>query len=1059
MKRFSFDIGTNSIGWAVMEPNEDDSKVKILDIGVRIFSDGREPGRAGQPGEPLNQTRRQKRAMRRILERRKRRKQAMYRFLSINGYVPLEAAAHAEWVKMDPYRLRAEALQRPLNSLEMGRILMQLSTRRGFKSNRKTDAKKEVSEFKEKINALGQILGEKTLGQYLWEKKQTIDAKFKDSHIEYPKTIKERLRFRPGTQHYPNRLMYEYEFKKIADFQKTYHPDLDFNKAYRIIFFQRPLRRPDRGSCTFFPDECRAYLSQPSAQLFKALQDINNLRYMTQKDHELTIDQKRIIFAALSTRGKLEFNKIRTLLDLPSDAIFNLEKGTKDRIEGFSTDIEFSKFIHNWPEFSLEERDSLVEIFIIEDNDDIIIEKFKQAGVSEEGIKNALKKIDLKVGVGSLSAKFMRECSSIMVNQWIRYDQATEAMGFKHSDPSAVQFQENLPYYGSVLSYTTVAPKRKSATEDITNLSDEEIYGKISNPTVHIALNQLRKLCNALIDRFGKPDEISVEIASELKLGKQRITRLIQEQRKNRNENERISNEISSIMGNEQNLKIAGMDIQKYRLWEELSENAAVRLCIYCGKPISAHQLFNGDAEIEHILPFSRTLKNARNNLTVAHKWCNALKANRTPFEAFGNNPQNYCWQEIEERVNDVYKHNFAKRAAFLNKDLETSLAQDSQFLESQITDTAFIAKAARDYLACIIPRNKIVVTPGRLTALLRAKWGLNSMLSASGNEKNRSDHRHHAIDAIVIGLSTRKTLQRFATANALGNAEKILPPPFPIDRNWIERRLKSMLVSYKPDHSTGGQLFDETAYGFNIKSLENGVIKEFFVRKTLASLTWNIIDNKDITNAMVQNEIDQYLNDRNLNSKNSDNRKLSQTLSEFSQQSGIQSVRIRAKNAEGYKLLFAGANGRQGHKAYQKSDIFCVDIWRLPKKVKGGYEFRGTFTSRADAQAQKGLILKNRPHSAAKWLMRLHKNDIIAMQFDDRNVFARIAGFSSTNNRLDIRPIYASQDISQWITSTNRGFLDPFWKPINATQNHVSIDSLFHTSLCKYIRHVNRGS
>ncbi|MEN6490666.1 MAG: type II CRISPR RNA-guided endonuclease Cas9, partial [Rectinema sp.] len=172
MKRFSFDIGTNSIGWAVMEPNEDDSQVKILDIGVRIFNDGREPGRSGQPGDPLNQTRRQKRALRRILERRKRRKQAMYRFLKAVGYAPENAQTHAEWVKLDPYKLRAEALERPLKPLEFGRVLMQLSARRGFKSNRKTNAKKETSEFKDKINSLEQLLDGKTLGQFLWERKR-----------------------------------------------------------------------------------------------------------------------------------------------------------------------------------------------------------------------------------------------------------------------------------------------------------------------------------------------------------------------------------------------------------------------------------------------------------------------------------------------------------------------------------------------------------------------------------------------------------------------------------------------------------------------------------------------------------------------------------------------------------------------------------------------------------------------------------------------------------------------------------------------------------------------
>jgi hypothetical protein len=67
--------------------------------------------------------------------------------------------------------------------------------------------------------------------------------------------------------------------------------------------------------------------------------------------------------------------------------------------------------------------------------------------------------------------------------------------------------------------------------------------------------------------------------------------------------------------------------------------------------------------------------------------------------------------------------------------------------------------------------------------------------LSAREDEKNRAEHRHHAIDALVIGLTTRSILKRFATANARGFSDRILPPPFPVDRAWLERNCKNMLI------------------------------------------------------------------------------------------------------------------------------------------------------------------------------------------------------------------------------------------------------------------------
>ena len=208
--------------------------------------------------------------------------------------------------------------------------MMNLSTRRGFKSNRKTDAKsKDVSIYKDKIKAFAIELGDKTLGQYLYEKRQTD-----------PNAL---IRFRPGTQFYPDRSMYEKEFQAIRDKQSIYHPAFDWDRAYRIIFFQRPIRRPQRGNCTFYPDEARAFFVQPSTQLFKALQDINNLSYLTDREHMLEPSQKETILEAIRVKKKLSFSQIRNMLNLPNDAVFNLEKGTKDVLEGLATDIEFSK--------------------------------------------------------------------------------------------------------------------------------------------------------------------------------------------------------------------------------------------------------------------------------------------------------------------------------------------------------------------------------------------------------------------------------------------------------------------------------------------------------------------------------------------------------------------------------------------------------------------------------------------------------------------------------------------------------------------------------------------
>jgi hypothetical protein len=264
------------------------------------------------------------------------------------------------------------------------------------------------------------------------------------------------------------------------------------------------------------------------------------------------------------------------------------------------------------------------------------------------------------------------------------------------------------------------------------------------------------------------------------------------------------------------------------------------------------------------------------------------------------------------------------------------------------------------------------------------------------------------------------------------------------------------MLISFKPDHGLGGALFDETAYGFICDpAASEAKPHEFFVRKQLSSLTWNVIKKKDILSSTTQGIIEEFLAQKGLTPDNSDDKKLSLVLQELSSKTGIKAVKIRAKNAEGYTLLMPAKNGRKGHKAYPQGDMLFVDIWRIPEK-KGGYAFKGIYVSRAQAHAKGGIIQTERPHPAARCIMRLFKNDILALQFPDRTVYCRVAGFSSTNDRIDLRPIHATSDIRTWIEQTNERFRDPFWRPINAVQNHVSLNSIVKNNKDLLLKHVN---
>lgn len=128
------------------------------------------------------------------------------------------------------------------------------------------------------------------------------------------------------------------------------------------------------------------------------------------------------------------------------------------------------------------------------------------------------------------------------------------------------------------------------------------------------------------------------------------------------------------------------------------------------------------------------------------------------------------------------------------------------------------MSRVAREYLSLICPQGTRVI-PGQMTAKLRGKFGLNDMLGLRG-EKNRNDHRHHAVDACVIGVTDQGLLQRFAQASASARERALdrlvddMPLPWASYREHVARAVARIWVSHRPDHGFEGSMFKETAHG-----------------------------------------------------------------------------------------------------------------------------------------------------------------------------------------------------------------------------------------------------
>jgi CRISPR-associated endonuclease Csn1 len=306
-----------------------------------------------------------------------------------------------------------------------------------------------------------------------------------------------------------------------------------------------------------------------------------------------------------------------------------------------------------------------------------------------------------------------------------------------------------------------------------------------------------------------------VELARDLKQSQEQRQEEQKHQAENQRRNERMRSDIAELL-NTSAERIKPTDLQKMILWEELSFNVADRRCPYSGVQISAQMLFSDQVEIEHILPFSQTLDDSLNNKTVATRQANRIKGNRTPAQAAADfQAQGWSSTGILQRASLMPK---GKRYRFAQDGLAQWLREDKSFLARALNDTRHLSRVAREYLSLICPQGTRVI-PGRMTAMLRAKFGLNDILGLGG-EKNRNDHRHHAVDACVIAVTDQGLLERFAKASAsarerqLNKLVETMPLPWDSYRDHVQRAIGNIWVSHKPDHGHEGAMHNDTAYG-----------------------------------------------------------------------------------------------------------------------------------------------------------------------------------------------------------------------------------------------------
>ena len=623
------DIGIASIGFAVV----DLAAETILKSNSYIFERAENP----KTGASLALPRRTARGQRRVINRRAKRKKAIRRLLRAHHFNNVDAIDApltqtrgefypdqfaADALKQDKnatisvWDFRKDALERRLTEAEFARVLFTMAKRRGYQSNRKgaeandVEGKKALSAAKNLQEAMARS-GHVTIGAYL----ATKDKK------------------RNGDGNYENfveRNLLRHEIKKIFESQRAFGfekatPELE-EQFLDIAFFQRPLQSSAHliGFCSLEPEERRAPKFSYTAELFVLWSKLNNLRVKSQNGEErpLTQAEKETLSAKAHTLKSLSYVQIRKQFELTDQERFNISyrkvKEADNSWEAIRDTAEKKDFISlsgyhamkdalaipsemDWRAWFNANRQTVDEIAhllsTLEDATQIESE-LNKFSLSRAQIENLSKITHFNKAV-DLSLKALRAIEPYML-QGLTYDKACLAAGYDHSQ-KANKGLDTLPPFDD-----------------------------IRNPVVNRALAQARKIINAVIREYGKPETIIIELARDVGKNFQDRAAIEKEQKKNeerRNDAKRHIAECFEIKPE----NVSGDDILRYRLWKEQGG-----LCPYSEVYITPDMLRDPLAtQIDHIIPYSRSWNDSYMNKILCLTSENQSKGNETPREYF----------------------------------------------------------------------------------------------------------------------------------------------------------------------------------------------------------------------------------------------------------------------------------------------------------------------------------------------------------------------------------------------------------------------------------------
>jgi CRISPR-associated endonuclease Csn1 len=750
----------------------------------------------------------------------KNRTQTSQHFTKILSIELAENKGTREETKLQHYKWRKDALSQKLDLKEIAFIIAEINNQ----INQSSGYLGAISDLSKEL-----YFNQETVGQYQYKQLQ------KNAHNK----LKNQVFYRQD---------YLDEFEKIWETQKKYHPELTDKLKTDVrditIFYQRKLKSQKHliSHCEFEKGHKAIPKSSPLFQEFRIWQNLNNIVVKNETTKEPFLlseelkkqianelhfkdsmtDLQLMAFCGLKKGScsvnfkKLEGNRTNSALYKAFESILIMEgydeldfsKLDADDIKniiknafvdlGISTSIlDFNPTIQG-DDFDKQPYYQLWHLLYSTEDD----EPLKKSLMTKFGFKEQhlpfLLNVALQADYGSLSAKAIKKILPHLMDGHI-YDKACTLVGYNHSS-SLTKEQNN----DRILKDTLALLKKNS----------------LRNPVVEKILNQMINVINAIIadSTMGKPDEIRVELARELKNNNEQRNEMTKQINKSTTEHEQIRKLLHTEYGI---ARVTRNDIIRYKLWKECDG-----ISLYTGKPIEPSKLFSKEYDIEHIIPKSRLFDDSFSNKTICERQLNIDKSNKTAYSFLQEKLTPQELDQYEKRIKSLFgKISRTKQQKLLMADHEIP----EGFIDRQLRETQYIAKKAKEILL-EVSRN-VTSTIGSVTDKLRDDWELVDVMKELNWEKydklglahieegkngerlykikdwtKRNDHRHHAMDALTVAFTKPAYIQYLNNLNAKTQGEKKASAIFGIETKYLERdknnklRFKSPMENFREE-------------------------------------------------------------------------------------------------------------------------------------------------------------------------------------------------------------------------------------------------------------------